>query len=91
MKADDGRAQFDQLPAGVQPQWLSVRNVSDPQVVVPIAPGSSQQQIVKQISAVAGAIFGVYQYVTTINSALACWGIVAGRSSTQASVSRFIK
>jgi hypothetical protein len=90
---DDAYALFaiDQLPAAVQPQWLSVRNVSDPQVVVPIAPGTSQQQIVKQISAVAGAIFGVYQYVTTINSALGCWGVVAGRSSAPASVSRFTK
>jgi hypothetical protein len=27
---------------------------------------------------VAGAIYGVYQYCTTLNSAFACWGVIAG-------------
>lgn len=90
---DDAYAFFaiSQMPAADQPQWLSVRNVSDPQVVASSGSGSSQQQIVKQISSVAGAIFGVYQYITTINSALACWGVVAGQVSSATSVSHSIK
>jgi hypothetical protein len=28
--------------------------------------------------ATAGAIYGVYQYCTTLNSAFACWSILAG-------------
>jgi len=27
-----------------------------------------------------GTIYGIYQYCTTLNSAFACWGIVAGRA-----------
>jgi hypothetical protein len=81
---DDAYAFFaiSKLPAGQQPQWLSIRNASDPQVVVPPIPaGTSQSQVVKQLSSIAGAIFGVYEYVTTINSAFACWAVVAGNAN----------
>jgi hypothetical protein len=59
-----------------------VRNASDPQVVVAsIAAGTPPSKVIKELSSVAGAIFGVYEYVTTINSAFACWAIVAGNAN----------
>jgi hypothetical protein len=68
-----------QLPAPIQPKWLSVRNVSEPQIqAAPFPNGTPQDQIVRTLSGVAGAIYGVYQYCTTLNSAFACWGVVAG-------------
>jgi hypothetical protein len=67
------------LPTGKQPKWLSVRNASEPQVSVPAFPaGTSPTQIVDKLKGLAGAIYGVYQYCTTLNSAFACWGIAAG-------------
>ena len=81
---DDAYAFFaiSQMPAGQQPKWLSVRNASDPQVVAPpFAAGATSSQITKELSTLAGAIFGVYEYVTTINSAFACWAIVAGNAT----------
>jgi hypothetical protein len=67
------------LPAGKQPKWLSVRNASEPQVNVPPFPaGTSPTQVIDKLKGLAGGIYGVYQYCTTINSAFACWGIVAG-------------
>jgi kumamolisin len=65
--------------AGQKPMLLSVRNASEPQIVVPaFPPGTSQQAIVKKLSGVAGSIYGIYQYCTTLNSAFACWGVIAG-------------
>jgi hypothetical protein len=75
---DDAFAFFalSELPAGKQPKWLSVRNASEPQIV---APGLSQQSnAANALSSLAGAIYGVYQYCTTLNSAFACWGVIAG-------------
>ena len=69
---------LEQLPAGKQPKWLSVRNASEPQVV---DPGLSQESNpARALSSLAGAIYGVYQYCTTLNSGFACWGIIAGLS-----------
>ena len=69
---------ISQMP-GKQPQWLSVRNASEPQIVVPaFASGTSQTAIVDKLKGVAGSIYGIYQYCTTLNSAMACWGVVAG-------------
>jgi len=87
---DDAYACFaiDQMTGGNKPKWLSVRNASDPQVMAPpIATGKTPSEIKKQLSAIGGAIFGVYEYVTTINSALACWAIVAGNADSSASSS----
>ena len=65
--------------AGAKPKWLSVRNASEPQIVVPPFPkGTTPQQIVNKLKSVAGSIYGIYQYCTTLNSAFACWGVVAG-------------
>ncbi len=90
---DDAYAFFaiSQMPAGSRPAWLSVRNASDPQVAVPPIPaGTTKSQVIKELSSLAGAIFGVYEYVTTINSAFACWAIVAG-NATPAHASRVSK
>jgi len=65
--------------SGAKPAWLSVRNASEPQIVAkPFPPGTSEQEIVNQLKSIAGTIYGIYQYCTTLNSAFACWGIVAG-------------
>ena len=65
--------------AGKKPQWLSVRNASEPQIVVPaFPPGTTPSAIVNKLKGVAGSIYGIYQYCTTLNSAFACWGVVAG-------------
>jgi kumamolisin len=64
---------------GTQPKWLSVRNASEPQIVVPpFAPGTSPSAVVNKLKGVAGSVYGIYQYCTTLNSAFACWGVVAG-------------
>ncbi len=67
------------LPAGKQPKWLSVRNASEPQIqAASFPPGTSPGKIIDALKATAGPIYGVYQYCTTLNSAFACWGIIAG-------------
>lgn len=67
------------LPAGKQPKWLSVRNASEPQITAkPFPAGTSQTKIIDALKSTAGAIYGVYQYCTTLNSAFACWGVIAG-------------
>jgi Phosphorylase superfamily len=57
---------------GAKPAWVSVRNASEPQIV---APAGSSQDTIKSL---AGSIYGIYQYCSTLNSAFACWAIVAG-------------
>jgi nucleoside phosphorylase len=57
---------------GAKPAWVSVRNASEPQIV---APAGSSQETIKSL---AGSIYGIYQYCTTLNSAFTCWAIVAG-------------
>ena len=62
-----------------RPKWLSVRNASEPQVITPpFPPGTTSGKIVDTLKGTAGSIYGIYQYCTTLNSAFACWGIVAG-------------
>lgn len=63
---------------GTKPGWLSVRNASEPQIVASIAPGTSPTAVVDKLKGIAGSIYGIYQYCTTLNSAFACWGVVAG-------------
>jgi hypothetical protein len=64
---------------GAKPNWLSIRNASEPQIVVPsFPPGTTQGAVVNKLKGVAGSIYGIYQYCTTLNSAFACWGVVAG-------------
>jgi hypothetical protein len=65
--------------AGTKPAWVSVRNASEPQIVAkPFPPGTSSQTIIDDLKATAGTIYGIYQYCTTLCSAFACWGMVAG-------------
>jgi hypothetical protein len=65
--------------SAVKPKWLSVRNVSDPQVVIkPFPPGTSSDVINTELADIASKIYDIYQYCTTLNSAFACWGVVAG-------------
>jgi hypothetical protein len=67
------------LPAGKQPNWLSVQNASEPQIhVAPFPPGRSPGKIIDSLKATTGPIHGVYQYCTTLNSAFVCWAIIAG-------------
>ena len=78
---DDGFAAYaiSLIPSAKQPQWLSVRNASEPQVESKTFPaGTSTQDIISTLENIAGPIYGVYQYCTTINSAFACWAIIAG-------------
>jgi len=67
------------LAVAQQPKWLSIRNASEPQIVAAAFPaGTSQTTVVDKLKTIAGAIYGVYQYCTTLNSAFACWGVIAG-------------
>jgi hypothetical protein len=67
------------LSGGAKPNWLSVRNASEPQIVAkPFPAGTSSETIINTLKATAGSIYGIYQYCTTLNSAFACWGVVAG-------------
>ena len=70
---------IDTIAAAHRPKWLSVRNASEPQIVAAaFPPGTSPTTIINQLKSTAGAIYGVYQYCTTLNSAFACWGVIAG-------------
>ena len=70
---------IDTLSPAQRPKWLSVRNASEPQIVTAAFPaGTPQTTIVDKLKGIAGAIYGVYQYCTTLNSAFACWGVIAG-------------
>ena len=65
--------------AGTKPAWLSVRNASEPQIAAkPFPAGTPPQTVVNDLKATAGTIYGIYQYCTTLCSAFACWGVVAG-------------
>lgn len=65
--------------SGAKPHWLSIRNASEPQIVgKPFPSGTSKQKIIDDLKGTAGAIYGIYQYCTTLNSAFACWGVIAG-------------
>jgi len=80
-ETDDAFVYFaiNQLPPAQRPACLSVRNASEPQVQhAPFPSRTSETQIVEVLKAIAGTIYGIYQYCTTLNSAFACWGIVAG-------------
>lgn len=77
---DDAFAVFalSRLPAGAAPLWLSVRNASEPQIDAGLAPGAPKTQVMSTIKSLAGAIYGVFQYCTTLNSAFAVWAVIAG-------------
>ncbi len=79
-ETDDAFAFYaiDQLPEGQRPQWLSVRNASEPQIAhAPFPKDTPPAKIIDALKAKAGTIYGIYQYCTTLNSAFACWGVAA--------------
>ncbi len=63
--------------SGPKPAWLSIRNASEPQIVASIPAGTSSSAVARQLAGIAGRIYGIYQYCTTLNSAFACWAVVA--------------
>jgi hypothetical protein len=70
------------LDAATRPNWLSVRNASEPQIVAqPFPPNTPPTEIVDELKGIAGTIYGIYQYCTTLNSAFACWAIAADLNS----------
>ena len=78
-ETDDAFAFYaiSRLPSEQRPSWLSVRNASEPQIATTIPTGLTKQEIMDKIKSVAGAIYGIYQYCTTLNSAAVCWAIAA--------------
>ena len=64
--------------SGPKPAWLSIRNASEPQIVASIPAGTSSSAVTRRLAGIAGRIYGIYQYCTTLNSAFACWAVVAG-------------
>jgi hypothetical protein len=72
---------ISKLPASKRPKCISVRNASEPQIVHAAFPAStSQAEIINILKHQAGTVYGIYQYCTTLNSAFACWGVIAGLS-----------
>ncbi len=65
--------------SGPKPAWISIRNASEPQITLdPYPSGASASTISRQLGTLAGRIYGIYQYCTTLNSAFACWAVIAG-------------
>jgi hypothetical protein len=77
---DDGFAAYaiSLLPAAGQPQWLSIRNASEPEMVTATKTPGTLNQAVGTLENLAGPVYQVYQYCSTINSAFACWAVIAG-------------
>ena len=70
---------IQQMSVAKQPKFISVRCASEPQVEhAPFPSTTSQAEIIKILKGIAGSIFGIYEYCSTLNSALACWGVIAG-------------
>jgi hypothetical protein len=69
------------IPAAKRPKCISVRNASEPQMVHAQFPHTTTPtEIVNILKDMAGTVYGIYQYCTTLSSAFACWGVVAGIS-----------
>jgi hypothetical protein len=70
---------ISKMPASKRPKCISVRNASEPQMVhSPFPATTSPTEIINILKSMAGTIYGVYQYCTTLSSALACWGVISG-------------
>jgi Phosphorylase superfamily len=70
---------INQMSAAKRPKCISVRNASEPQMVHSQFPATTTPaEIINILKNMAGTIYGIYQYCTTLNSALACWGVIAG-------------
>ena len=64
--------------AGRKPSWSSIRNACEPRIVTDIPAGMSKGAIAKKLGGIAGRIYGIYQYRTTLNSAFTGRGVAAG-------------
>jgi hypothetical protein len=70
---------INKMPAAKRPKCISVRNASEPQMVHSPFPGTtSPTEVINILKNMAGTVYGIYQYCTTLSSALACWGVIAG-------------
>jgi hypothetical protein len=70
---------LSKLNASTRPKTISIRNASEPQMVHAKFPSTtSETEIVNILKSLAGTVYGIYQYCTTLNSAFACWGTIAG-------------
>jgi len=78
---DDGFLFYaiSKMPASKRPKCISVRNASEPQMEHSPFPATTKpSEIINILKDMAGTIYGIYQYCTTLNSAFACWGVIAG-------------
>jgi|HubBroStandDraft_1064217.scaffolds.fasta_scaffold31508_1 hypothetical protein len=78
---DDGFLYYaiSKMPAAKRPKCISVRNASEPQMVhSPFPATTSPTEVVNILKDMAGTVYGIYQYCTTLCSAFACWGVIAG-------------
>jgi hypothetical protein len=72
---------ISQMPSANRPPCFSIRNVSDPQMVhSPFPHTTTPAEIINILKGMAGTVYGVFQYCTTLCSAFACWGVIAGIS-----------
>jgi hypothetical protein len=70
---------LSKMPAAKRPPCISVRNASEPQMEHARFPATtSDQEVINILKNLAGTVYGIYQYCTTLNSAFACWGVIAG-------------
>ena len=70
---------ISKMSAGTRPKCISVRNASEPQMEhSPFPATTTPTEIINILKDMAGTIYGIYQYCTTLNSAFACWGVIAG-------------
>jgi hypothetical protein len=70
---------ISRMPASKRPKCISVRNASEPQMVhAPFPSTTTPTEIINILKSMAGTIYGIYQYCTTLSSAFACWGVIAG-------------
>ena len=70
---------ISEIAASKRPKCISGRNASEPQMIhAPFPDTTKPSQIIDILKGMAGTIYGVYQYCTTLNSAFACWGVIAG-------------
>ena len=61
------------------PQYVSLRNVSDPQIKSPHQPPLSEAEL-KTEHTQAGTIYATWGGWTTVTSAIGCWSVAAALS-----------
>jgi hypothetical protein len=67
------------MPAAKRAKYISIRDASEPQWFI-----RNFRRLLKRarsstfLKNMAGTVYGIYQYCTTLNSAFATWGVIAG-------------